>query len=246
MMKPAIGKTSPRHLENAPVSAPAAAGAAHRAVARWRFPVIATLALALAGCSLLGSGNGRERATIYAPDPRVTLDATAPTVSWQLSLTTPLAARMIDSSRIAVRPAAGELQVYRGASWAKTPTDMLQDALLRALEDSGRIPAVARQGSGISADYKLVIDLRRFEADYAGHAVPSAAIEFNAKLIHSHDQTIVASRTFGHVEPAASTDISMVVQAFSRSLEAVTGELAHWILVTGDAHHREALPGKRS
>src|SRR5690606_38632296 len=169
----------------------AAPGAARHSVARWRIPLVATLALALAGCSLLGGGNGRERATIYAPDPRVTLDASAPSVSWQLSLTTPLAARMIDSSRIAVSPAPGEMQVYRGASWAKTPTDMLQDALLRALEDSGRIPAVARQGAGISADYKLVIDLRRFEADYAGNAVPSAAIEFNAKLIHSHDQTIV-------------------------------------------------------
>lgn len=237
MMKPAIGNTSLRILESAGGSA--AADAARRSAARWRIPVAVTLALALAGCSLLGGGNGRERATIYAPDPRVTLDATAPTVSWQLALTTPLAARVIDSSRIAVRPAPGELQVYRGASWAKTPTDMLQDALLRALEDSGRIPAVARQGSGILADYKLVTDLRRFEADYAGGAVPSAAIEFNAKLIHSRDQSIVASRTFSHVEPAASTDIGVVVEAFSRGLEAVTGELAHWILISGDTHHRE-------
>lgn len=245
MMKPAIGNTSLRLSDEARASGPAAAGATHRAPARWRLPLIAMLALALAGCSLLGGGNGRERATIYAPDPRVTLDASAPTVSWQLSLTTPLAARVIDSSRIAVRPAPGELQVYRGASWAKTPTDMLQDTLLRALEDSGRIPAVARQGSGIAADYKLVVDLRRFEADYAGNAVPSAAIEFNAKLIHSHDQSIVGSRTFARVEPAAGTDIGVVVQAFSRGLETVTGELAHWVLVTGDAHHRRESPAGR-
>lgn len=238
MMKPAIGKTRLRLLETTGKTAPAAV-ATRRGALRWRIPVVVTLALIQAGCSLLGGGNGRERATIYAPDPRVTLDAAAPTVSWQLSLTTPLAARMIDSSRIAVRPAPGELQVYRGASWAKTPTDMLQDALLRALEDSERIPAVARQGSGIMADYKLVIDLRRFEADYAGSALPSAAIEFNAKLIHSHDQSIVASRTFSRIEPAASTDIGVVVQAFTRGLEAVTGELATWILVTGDAHHRQ-------
>jgi len=236
-MKPAIRNTSPRLLASADGSA--AADGIRRGATRWRIPVVAALALALAGCSLLGGSGGRERATIYAPDPRVTLDATTPTVSWQLSLTTPLAARMIDSSRIAVRPAPGELQVYRGASWAKTPTDMLQDALLRALEDSGRIPAVARQGSGISADYKLVIDLRRFEADYAGAAIRSAAIEFNAKLIHSHDQSIVGSRTFAHAEPAAGTDIGVVVQAFSRSLEVVTGELATWVLFTGEAHHRQ-------
>lgn len=245
MMKPAIAKTSLRLLDATRHAVAAGPRAGRRAVAAWRIPLVVALVLTLAGCSLLGGGNGRERATIYAPDPRVTLDPSAPTVSWQLSLTTPLAARMIDSSRIAVRPTPGELQVYRGASWAKTPTDMLQDALLRTLEDSGRIPAVARQGSGISADYKLVMDLRRFEADYAGSAEPSAAIEVNAKLIHSHDQTIVASRTFQHVEPAGGTDIGLVSQAFSRGLEAVTGELAHWILVTGDAHHRQQAPAAR-
>ena len=202
------------------------------------------LALGLAGCSLLGGGE-RERSTIYAPDPRVAVDPSAPEVSWQLSLSPPVGARAIDSFRIAVRPAPDELQVYRGANWAKTPTDMLQDTLLRALEDSGKIPSVARQGAGITADYKLVVDLRRFEADYAGNAVPAATIEFNAKLVHTIDQGIVASRTFQRAQPASGTDVALVVDAFSRSLEAITAELANWILVAGDTHQREAHPDGR-
>src|SRR3546814_12581030 len=80
---------------------------------------------------------------------------------------------------------------------------MVEDGVLRALEDSGRIGAVARQGSGINGDYKLVMDLRRFEADYAGAAVPSATIEVNAKLLHSADQRVAASRTFQASRPAA-------------------------------------------
>src|SRR5690606_8198446 len=118
------------------------------------------LLASLAGCSLLGGGDERERSTVYAPDPRVVIDPSAPAADWQLSLSPPLGARAIDSFRIAVRPTPNELQVYRGAAWAKTPTDMLQDALLRALEDSGKVPAIARQGAGVTADYKLVIDLR--------------------------------------------------------------------------------------
>src|SRR3546814_4964845 len=78
---------------------------------------------------------------------------------------------------------------------------MLEDAVLRALEDSGRIGAVARQGSGINGNYKLVMDLRRFEADYAGAAVPAATIEVNAKLLHSADQQVAASRTFQAARP---------------------------------------------
>lgn len=207
--------------------------------------LVPLLLASLAGCSLLGGSNERERSTIYAPDPRVAIDPSAPAADWQLSLSPPLGARAIDSFRIAVRPTPNELQVYRGAAWAKTPTDMLQDALLRALEDSGKLPSVARQGAGVSSDYKLVIDLRRFEADYAGAAVPAAAIEFNAKLIHGFDQSIVASRTFRRAEPAAGTEVALVVEAFTRALGTVTAELAAWVLAEGDAHWQD-LPARPS
>src|SRR3546814_11720760 len=84
---------------------------------------------------------------------------------------------------------------------------MLEDAVLRALEDSGHIGAVARQGSGIAGDYKLVMDVRRFEADYAGAAVPAATIEINAKLLHPADQPGAASRTLLASRSAAEAGV---------------------------------------
>lgn len=203
------------------------------------------LALALAGCGALGGS--KDAATIYAPDPRVQADPAWPQVSWQLAVNHPDAARMVDSLRIAVRPTPGELQVYSGASWSKTPTEQLEDTLLRALEDSGKIPAVARQGSGIAADYRLVMDLRRFEADYAGNAVPSATVEVNAKLLHIPDQAVVASRTFLQATPASATDVASVSAAFGQALERIGGELAGWTLTTGQAHERSGVhPGTGS
>jgi len=203
-----------------------------------RFAVVLALGTLLAGCSsLLGGGGGdRDRSTIYAPDPRVEANPAWPRAEWQLTLSPPTAARMIDSFRIAVRPTPAELQVYRGASWAKTPTDMLQDTVLRTMEDSGNIPAVARQGAGITADYKLVIDLRRFEADYNGNALPTATIEANVKLIHNIDQTVVGSRTFIAAQPASSTEVAQVVDAFSVALQSISGEMVGWILESGNAH----------
>lgn len=195
-------------------------------------------ALLLAGCGLLGGGGRKDAPTIYAPDPRVQADPAWPQVDWQLAVNHPDAARMVDSLRIAVRPTPGELQVYKAASWSKTPSEQVEDVLLRALEDSGRIPAVARQGSGIAADYKLVMDLRRYEADYAGGAVPAATIEVNAKLLHAPDQEVVGSRTFLQAVPATSTDIASVAQAFSQALQGIGGELAGWTLATGDSHER--------
>ncbi|MFT3761077.1 MAG: ABC-type transport auxiliary lipoprotein family protein [Pseudoxanthomonas sp.] len=205
-----------------------------KAVAR-RFAAIG-LALLLAGCSILGGGGSQgDRTTIYAPNVRVAADPAWPRVDWSLAIAQPTAPRMLDGSRIAVRPGADELQVYRGASWSQSPSTLLADAVLRTLEDSGRIAAVARQDSGIRADYKLVLDIRRFEADYAGMDVPSAVIEVNAKLLAVRDQRVVASHTFTHAESATSAEIPQVVAAFQKSLSALTGEIVDWTLRNGRA-----------
>jgi cholesterol transport system auxiliary component len=192
-----------------------------------------SLLAACAGCSILGS---TTPSTIYAPEPGVTADPAWPSVDWQLAIARPQATRMLDGQRIAVRPTPGELEVYKGASWARAPSEQVQDTILHALEDSQKIRAVARQGTGVVADYTLLTDVRRYEADYAGAAFPSATIEVNAKLLHAPDQAIVASRTFLQAIPASGTQTAAVAQAFGTALGAIAHDIAGWTLVAGNAH----------
>ena len=202
-----------------------------------------SLALVLGGCSILGGP--KEAVTIYAPQVRVAADAAWPQADWQLSIGQPNTPRMVDSVRIAVRPVPGEMQVYKGAIWAREPDEQLQDALLRTLEESGRIASVVRQGSGIAADYRLELDLRRYEADYAGAAVPAATIEANAKLVHAGDRAVVASRTFLQATPASGTDTALVAEAFGQALAAIAHDIAGWTLRSGVAHEQaEAASGQ--
>ena len=126
--------------------------------------IAAALLATLAGCSsLLGP---KETPSIFAPELATTADPAWPSATWALGTVRPTAARILDGSRIAVSPVPGELQVYKGAMWARTPPEMLEEAVLRMLEDSGKIPSVARQGSGIGAEYRLVMDIRHFESRY--------------------------------------------------------------------------------
>jgi cholesterol transport system auxiliary component len=199
-----------------------------------RIAAACAAALALAGCSILGGS--KEPPTIYAPEAQAAADPAWPRVDWQLGIVRPDAPRMLDSSRIAVSPVAGELQVYKGAAWARTPAEMLQDGVARTLEDSGRIPAVARPGSGIRADYRLLMDLRHFEARYDGAATPSAVIEVNAVLVKVADHAVVGSRTFREARPAAGTQPAVVADAFAQALQATSRDLAGWVLATGQAH----------
>jgi cholesterol transport system auxiliary component len=198
----------------------------------------AMLAL-LGGCSLLGS-NERSAVTIYSPIVRIQADPGWPKVDWRLVLVKPSAARVVDSPRINVRPSPSELEVYKGVSWAQPATDMLDDALVRGFEDSGRINGVARATTGIRADYKLALDVRRFEADYRGQATPTALIEVNAKLIHVVDQRVVADRTFRQEQPVPSTATADVARAFEQGLQATTSEVVGWTLVSGQADYQQA------
>lgn len=199
----------------------------------------AGLALSLGGCAVLGSkGDG---ATQYAPEPRVQADPGWPSVRWSLTVAHPTAARAIDSSRIAVRPTPQELQVYKGAHWAKRPSEMVEDAVLRALEDSGRIGVVTRQGTAVATDYRLVLDIRRFESDYAT-GVPAATLEVRAQLLHGTAPDVVASRTFLQVVPAGDAAVPVVIDAFELALEGLARDLAGWTLTTGGTGH--AAPRK--
>ena len=197
------------------------------------------LIAALGGCSLLGS-NERSAVTIYSPIVRIQADPGWPKVDWQLIVVKPSAARVVDSPRINVRPSPSELEVYKGVSWAQPATDMLDDALVRGFEDSGRIAGVARATTGIRADYKLALDVRRFEADYRGQATPAALIEVNAKLIHVVDQRVVADRTFRQEQPVPSTATADVARAFEQSLQTLTTDVVGWTLVTGQADYQQA------
>lgn len=212
-----------------------------------RFAARALLPLALlaslSGCSILAGGD-KDKVTIYSPAVQIKVEPTWPSVDWQLVLAKPSAARLVDSPRINVRPTASEMEIYRGATWAQPATDMIEDAVLRGFEDSGKIAGVARSAAGIRADYRLALDVRRFESDYAGQATPTVVIEVNGKLIHVVDQRVVTDRTFRVEQPVGSTDVPAVAAAFERGLNEVTGQIVGWTLSTGQQDRTTVHPAR--
>lgn len=203
-------------------------------------PILLALAL-LCGCSSL-VGGPREPTTVYAPVLEIQSDPAWPAVGWSLDIARPTGAQALDGLSIMVSPTPGELQAYRGSRWAQTPGAMIETGLMRTLEDSGKIASVSRQGSGASASYRLLLDLRDFRSDYAGNATPSATIELNAKLLHLSDQAIVGSRSFRIVQPVAGVEAAQVSAAFGQALSSLAHDVAGWTLETGQAHERQHRP----
>ena len=206
-----------RHL-----SAPAAAGI--------RVAALLLATASLAGCGILPK---QETLALYRPDPTVATDAAWPQVRWQLQIARPYADDMHDSARILVRPQAGELQVYKGAAWTQPAPDLVLDTLMRAFADSGRFAGLARRGEGVSAQYELLLDLRRFESDYGDGATPDIRVEIGARLVHNVDNRVVATRVFDATTPADGTDVARINRAFGHSLGDIAAQLIGWTLSEG-------------
>lgn len=191
---------------------------------------LAVALLPLAGCGLLPE---RESIALYRPEAAVAADPAWPQADWQLRIARPYADDAHDSARILVRPRPGELQVYKGAAWTQPAPDLVLDTLLRAFGDSGRIAGVGRRGEGVGADYELLLDLRRFEADYGDGAAPTARIALGARLVRNDDDRVVASRVFEADAPADGTAVAAVDRAFAQGLGTVTTQLIGWTLDEG-------------
>jgi len=189
----------------------------------------------LASCSVLPK---REPVKIYELRPATTAaPATWPAVDWSMLVARPLSSQALDNERIAVRPPSGEVQVYKGAAWTDNMNDLLQTALIRRLEDSGKILGVARTGGGGRGQYQLVLDIRDFSAIYAGEGqAPEAIIEIRAKLLFTGTGDVIAAKSFRQANTAASEDIGAVVDAFSRSSQSIIDDISGWALDSGQVH----------
>lgn len=198
-----------------------------------RFAAVALAFTALAACGLVPK---REPTSLFEPARPANVQAADwPSANWSLLVAKPAASALLDNDRIAVRPSTGEITVYKAAAWTDPAPDLVQSALLRRFEDSGRILTVSRPGAGVRGEFQLQTDLRAFESVYV-NGVPQAQVEIYAKLVHTVDGSVVAARSFRHVESAASEGVGAVVDAFGAALGRATGEIAGWTLAAGAQH----------
>ena len=200
--------------------------------------LLGCLALAGSGCSIQPE---RTPNRIYEPAHVSTaLPADLPKARWSLLVSATKAGRQLNSDRITVRPSAGVIQVYQDASWIDSAPELVQASLLRHFEDTQKIPAVSPPGGGVRGEYMLLTELRAFESVYVQPGQPQVQVELFARLVHSADGKVVAARAFRETEDAGRENLEAGVDAFSRALDRVSGNVVAWTLVKGNSNETVA------
>lgn len=202
----------------------------HSALSR-RSVLSGSAGLVLTGCSdLIGPSSAPKQLFMLRPDGGAS--TAGPKVPWSLSILTTTVSDHLDSSRIALTQADNSVDYFADAAWTDHLPRLVEDALVEAFENSGRIDAVSADSEGFHSDYILQAELRDFEARYdRPDGVPMAWVRIQSKIARSRGREIVANLNSVHQVQASENSIPAVVRALDSALGSVLSEIVNWALV---------------
>lgn len=186
--------------------------------------------IALGGCVNV-LPQARPAAPRYLMEPVKAVSEGA-AVSWSLAVEDPMATRAYDSPKIAAVREAGRLEFLGNGEWADRAPRLLQTAIIRSFENSGRILGVGDRTTVVSATYVLQSDIRNLEADYVS-GKPQARVTIYARLLNARGKTL-AAQLFERRADAGTGMPSELARAFDEASGGVIADLMLWTFAEGE------------
>jgi phospholipid/cholesterol/gamma-HCH transport system substrate-binding protein len=145
--------------------------------------------------------------------------------SWLLVVPEPTTLMGFNTDKILLQPAAGESTELPNAKWSDNLPVLFQEKVIQSFENAGYAKSVSRTREGITGDFQLLIDIRRFHVSTASD--PAADIAFVAKVLDK-DGKIIGAREFQGSAPAKGTDAAAYVAALDEAFGKLLSELLVW------------------
>ncbi len=181
--------------------------------------------LLLAGASALlaGCGGGPPPSTFDLSAPRGAARGLSGG-SRAIVVQEPSAIAALDSERIVVRAASGELTYLPRAQWADRLPRLVQARLIQTFENRGRA-AVGRPTDRIVGDVQLIVDIRNFEVREASR---DAYVEVAAKIVGGTSGNVATARLFSASAPVGTIDGAGATAALDQALARVLLDVTGW------------------
>lgn len=215
--------------------------------------VLATGGFALAGCALPDLKNivgPPPPLQIYVLKPQTIAPAAPiPEVRWQLGIAVPETTAGLNTPRIAVNPTPTTMDYFTNAAWPDRAPLLMQALLVQAFENTRRV-SVARDTTGLAADFVLQTELREFQAHYdtplppppanpddppTRREPPTVMVQIEAKLLSVVDRRIIGSFNATTRATAAENSLEGAVQAFNAAVGQALGQIVDWTMRTPPA-----------
>lgn len=136
----------------------------------------------------------------------------------------PTAIFALDSERVVVRSAAGEITYLPRSQWSDRLPRLFQARLIQSFENAGRA-AVGRPTDRLIGTAQLVADIRNFEVR---EATRDAFVEVAAKLVTSGSGRVSNARVFAASAPVSAIDGQGATQALDQAMASVITQIVGW------------------
>jgi cholesterol transport system auxiliary component len=181
--------------------------------------------LVLGGCG--GLHSDQKAVQVYTldpsyPEPKGEAASGAATVL----VLRPQAAPGLETEHIALKRSAQRLDYYAASRWPAPLPDFLQSLAIEALRASGKFHSVQSDRAAFAADEVLQIEIRRFQAEYAGDAAPVVHVQLLATLGRRNDRSVLAIVNAESSVAATENRMQAVVAAFQAAVSAALTDLA--------------------
>jgi phospholipid/cholesterol/gamma-HCH transport system substrate-binding protein len=149
------------------------------------------------------------------------------TPSWLLVVPEPTTLMGFNTDKILLQPAEGESVPLTNARWGDNLPVLFQEKVIQSFENAGYARSISQTREGVSGDYQLIIDIRRFHIATASE--PAAEIEFVAKILDKEGKFINAT-TFQTTAPAKASEPQAYVDAIDEAFGKLQSELLTWAI----------------
>lgn len=126
--------------------------------------------------------------------------------------------RLYHDSRIVYGTSSVQLGTYEYERWSEPPVDLLQDMLVQSLRNSGQYRSVSRIGSSARGDYVVRGHLEAL--DEIDKPDLAARFTFHLELFDPGSGSTVWTGSYTHDEPVQGKQVSEVILAMDRNVEA--------------------------
>jgi phospholipid/cholesterol/gamma-HCH transport system substrate-binding protein len=175
-----------------------------------------------------GAEKPRPRLFDLAPSGKVTLSRAMPAV--QIAVTEPTTVLKFDTQRILAPTDIAPEGAFENAQWSDSLPKLLQARIIQSFENAG-FGGLAREETGIEADYRLLTDLRSVRLVRAPEL--RGEVEFGAKLV-DRDGRIVGFRIMRAEAASAGTSPAEAAMAINAAFGDSMAALVQWTMETAN------------
>lgn len=183
----------------------------------------------LAGLERMTGGSGKAAGLVYTLSALPATAEPIKPIEKQLAIPDPSALLTYDSERVLEQRNGDQIAPLGNAKWADSLTKLVQARIVQSFENNGAIGQVTRPVEGMTPDYQLLTEIRKFQIVAEPERIAQA--EITAKLV-GNEGHMVAARTFSASAPVKSEEEADAAKGLNEAFGKILADLIPW---TADA-----------